>query len=56
MLARRRFFAMGVRMQPSKEPEAPTGTLVIVLIYGVLFVVGWLAMYFGVYMQRGPIQ
>ena len=43
-------------MQPSKQHEAPAGTLVIVLIYGVLFVAGWLAMYFGVYLHRGPIQ
>jgi hypothetical protein len=33
----------------------PVGTLVIVGIYGLLFVLGWLALYFYVYLSRGPV-
>ena len=33
----------------------PKGTLVIVGIYGLLFVIGWLIMYFGVFVPRGPL-
>ena len=33
----------------------PKGTLAIVGIYGLLFVLGWLAIYFGVFLPRGPL-
>lgn len=33
----------------------PRGTLAIVVVYGVLFALGWLAIYFLVYLPRGPI-
>lgn len=33
----------------------PKGTLAIVGIYGLLFVIGWLIMYFGVFVPRGPL-
>ena len=33
----------------------PVGTVAIVGIYGLLFVVGWLAVYFYVYLSRGPV-
>ncbi len=33
----------------------PRGTLAIVGIYGLLFVIGWLIMYFGVFLPRGPL-
>ena len=33
----------------------PRGTLAIVGIYGLLFVVGWLFIYFGVFLPRGPL-
>ncbi|MCY4648272.1 MAG: hypothetical protein OXE73_15500 [Gammaproteobacteria bacterium] len=33
----------------------PRGTLAIVGIYGLLFVIGWLIMYFGVFVPRGPL-
>lgn len=33
----------------------PKGTLAIVGIYGLLFVVGWLFIYFGVFLPRGPL-
>lgn len=35
------------------EEENPIGTLVLVLIYGALFGIGWLALYFLVYTPRG---
>ncbi len=31
----------------------PRGTLAIVIIFGTLFVLGWLAMYFCMFLQRG---
>lgn len=43
---------------PDLDPDTrqhPVGTLVIVGIYGVLFVVGWLVVYVYVYLSRGPI-
>lgn len=33
----------------------PTGTLAIVGIYGLLFLAGWLAVYFYVYLSRGVV-
>ena len=48
--------------QPDQVPEEsvdvgrhPKGTLAIVGIYGLLFVVGWLFIYFGVFLPRGPL-
>jgi hypothetical protein len=35
--------------------QHPVGTLVIVGIYGLLFVVGWLVVYVYVYLSRGPV-
>jgi hypothetical protein len=29
---------------------------VIILIYGLLFFVGWLALYFGVFLPRGGVR
>ena len=40
------------------DPEAhrhPVGTLAIVGVYGVLFVVGWVLVYVYVYLSRGPV-
>jgi hypothetical protein len=40
------------------DPEVhrhPIGTLAIVGIYGLLFLAGWLAVYFGVYLSRGAV-
>jgi hypothetical protein len=40
------------------DPEVhrhPTGTLAIVGIYGLLFLAGWLAVYFGLYLSRGAV-
>ena len=33
----------------------PVGTLVIVGIYGVLFLAGWLVVYFYLYLSRGAV-
>lgn len=33
----------------------PRGTLAIVGIYGILFLVGWLFVYFFVFLPRGPL-
>ena len=33
----------------------PVGTLAIVGIYGLLFALGWLAVYFYVYLSRGAV-
>jgi hypothetical protein len=36
-------------------PSHPVGTLVIVGLYGALFLVGWLAIYLWVYIARGSV-
>ncbi len=35
--------------------EHPRGTLAIVGLYGLLFLVGWLALLFFVYLPRGAV-
>jgi hypothetical protein len=42
---------------PSQVPtsEHPSGTLAIVVIYALLFVGGWLAMYLFVFLSRGRV-
>lgn len=47
-------------VNPSSEPSSdvaghPKGTLAIVGIYGLLFTVGWLIMYFAVFVPRGAL-
>jgi hypothetical protein len=34
----------------------PRGTLAVIGLYGALFLLGWLAIYFGLYLARGPVQ
>jgi hypothetical protein len=36
--------------------EHPRGTLAIVAAFGVLFLIGWLFMYFVVFAGRGPVH
>lgn len=36
-------------------PRHPVGTLAIVLVYGLLFTLGWLAFYFLVFRARGAV-
>jgi Cytochrome c oxidase subunit IIa family len=35
------------------DREHPRGTLAIVLVFGLLFALGWLAVYLFVFLQRG---
>lgn len=49
------------RSEPSEPSEPgeplgqhPRGTLAIVAVFGVLFLLGWLFMYFVVFAGRGP--
>jgi hypothetical protein len=39
----------------SEEPRHPSGTLAIVVIYALLFVGGWIAMYVLVFLSRGHV-
>jgi len=36
-----------------KDVGHPRGTLAIVLIYAVLFILGWLVLYYGEFLPRG---
>jgi hypothetical protein len=40
---------------PTPSSHHPSGTLVIVLIYALLFVGGWIAMYVFVFLSRGRV-
>jgi len=35
------------------QQEHPRGTLVIVIVFGILFVLAWLATYLFVFLERG---
>jgi len=39
--------------QPPPCPVEPHGTLTIVAVFGVLVVVGWLLLFFGLFVPRG---
>jgi hypothetical protein len=41
--------------QPSDVGSHPKGTLAIVGVYGLLFALGWLVIYFFVFLPRGPL-
>lgn len=48
------------RWEPSSEGPSdmgghPKGTLAVVGAYGILFVVGWLVLYFFVFVPRGAL-
>lgn len=46
------------RVEGADEPEIgahPKGTLAIVGLYGLLFLVGWVVLYFIVFVPRGPL-
>jgi hypothetical protein len=36
--------------------EHPRGTLAIIAIYALLFLAGWLVLYFMTYVPRGPVM
>jgi hypothetical protein len=38
-----------------EQAEHPKGTLAVVSLYGVLMVLGWLAIYFFAYLPRGAV-
>jgi hypothetical protein len=38
-----------------EERQHPIGTLAIVGAYGALFAIGWLLVYFFLYLPRGPV-
>jgi len=38
---------------PPVEDDGPRGTVVIVAIFGGLLVLGWLALFFGLFVPRG---
>ena len=42
-------------LDPKAPPRHPIGTLVIVGVYGLLFALGWLAVYFLVFRARGAV-
>jgi hypothetical protein len=41
---------------PQEDFGHPRGTLAIVLIFGLLFLLAWLGMYFYLFLQRGAPQ
>lgn len=45
---------------PPQEPhdpgQHPIGTLIIVIVYGALFALGWFALYFCLFLRRGPVS
>ena len=48
--------AQGGDSTPSVDIGAhPKGTLAIVGVYGILFLLGWLFVYFFVFLPRGPV-
>jgi hypothetical protein len=40
---------------PQAQMDHPKGTLFLVALYGLLFVVGWFAVYLFVYLRRGGV-
>lgn len=46
-------YAVMSEHQGRESDEGPRGTIVIVSIFGALVVLGWLALFFGVFVPRG---
>jgi len=40
---------------PSSSAAHPKGTLFLVALYGLLFVLSWLGVYVGLYLRRGGV-
>jgi hypothetical protein len=36
--------------------SSPRGTWILLLIFGILFTLAWLFIYFGVFLERGPVN
>jgi hypothetical protein len=47
----RTFVRVGAAL--SQDEDSPRGTVVIVFTFGVLVLVGWLLLFFGVFVPRG---
>ena len=41
--------------QPPEVGKHPCGTMALVGLYGVLFVIGWLAIFLLIYLPRGAV-
>jgi hypothetical protein len=41
--------------EPQTQMSHPKGTLLIMALYGLLFVVSWVAVYVFVYLRRGGV-
>ena len=41
--------------KPPLLPQHPKGTLLLVALYGVVFAIGWFAVYLFVYLRRGGV-
>ena len=41
---------------PDQLPHHPIGTFAFLGLYLVLFIIGWLAVYFYLYLGRGPVS
>ncbi len=41
--------------QPPEVGKHPRGTMALVALYGVLFVIGWLAIFLLIYLPRGAV-
>jgi hypothetical protein len=42
-------------MEPSQANEHPKGTLFLIGLYGLLFALGWFAVYVFIYLKRGGV-
>jgi hypothetical protein len=45
----------GEPASPPPNEEHPRGTLALVGAYGIMFAVGWFAIYVYLYLARGPV-
>lgn len=41
--------------QGDQHPAHPIGTLVVIGVYGLLFAIGWLAVYLFLFLPRGRV-
>ncbi len=48
--------SMSMRDSDGQLGRHPRGTLAIIAVYGLLFAVGWLTIFFFVYLPRGAVH
>lgn len=48
--------ALSEEEQRKAMETAPKGTLAVLIVYGAVFMVLWLAIYFGTVVARGPVS